>query len=226
MTSTSHTLRRRSLTLYLSQGSSFVADCTQYDQVEALREAVIQKYGRVDVVINAGIHDATPQGFGKMTLEKWRGNMSLNLDAHFHLIHAFLPTFQAQGSGNFMHYTTFGSTVALGMGKQRHGYFAGKGAAAILTKRIGIENAKAGIRANVLSIGYAEGPLVTRAVANAGADMAAVDAQRDANVPRGKQITTEEVGNLALFLASDASSAINATEVYADGGNHCTTYGP
>ena len=79
---------------------------------------------------------------------------------------------------------------------------------------------------NVVSIGYAEGPLVTRAVNNAGADHDAVSAQRDGNVPRGKQITTEEVANVALFLASDASSAINATEVYADGGNHCTTYGP
>lgn len=208
------------------EGMSYVADCTKYEQVEALRDAVIAKYGRVDVVINAGIHDALPQGFAKMTLEKWKSNMDLNLNAHFHLIHAFLPVLQEQGVGNIIHYTTFGSSGALGMGKQRHGYFAGKAAAAVLTKRIGIENAKKGIRGNVLSIGYAEGPLVTRAVANAGADMGKVDAARDANVPRGKQITPDEVAQVALFLASDTSSALNATEVYADGGNTGTTYGP
>ena len=82
------------------------------------------------------------------------------------------------------------------------------------------------MRSNVVSIGYAEGPLVTRAVQNAGADMAAVDASRDGNVPRGKQITPEEVANVSIFLASYASSCINATEVYADGGSTATTYGP
>lgn len=207
-------------------GMAYTADCTDYAQVEQLREAVLAKYGRVDCLVNAGIHDALPQGFKKMTVDRWNTCMDLNLNAHFHLIHAFLPVFQEQGAGNILHYTTFGSSVALGMGNQRHGYFAGKAAAATLTKRIGIENAKKGIRANVVSIGYASGPLVTRAVNNAGADMDAVDAQRDANVPRGKQITPEEVANVAIFLASESSGAINATEVYADCGNHQTTYGP
>merc|ERR1712048_1240136 len=124
------------------------------------------------------------------------------------------------GKGNILHYTTFGSHVALGMGNQRHGYFAGKGGAAILTKRIGIENAKQGIRANVVSIGYTTGPLVNRAVAKVGASIEAVTATRDGNVPRQKQITPEEIANVAAFLASDASSSINATEVFADGGNN------
>ena len=178
------------------------------------------------MLINAGIHDALPNGFKKMTLEKWKSNMDLNLNAHFYLIHAVLPTFQEQGHGNIIHYTTFGSACALGFGAQRHGYFAGKGAAAILTRRIGIENAKKNIRANVLSIGYASGPLVERAVANAGADIDAVYAGRDANVPRGKQILPDEIAKAAAFLASDASSAVNAAEVFADAGNHLTTYGP
>jgi len=208
------------------EGVAFTADCTDYAQVEALREFVMNEYGRVDCLVNAGIHVAVPQGFAKMSLDKWKQNMDLNLNAHFHLIHAFLPIMQEQKSGNIIHYTTFGSSGALGMGKQRHGYFAGKAAAAVLTKRIGIENAKNGIRANVVSIGYAEGPLITRAVANAGADMDAVDKQRDANVPRGKQILPEEVAQVAAFLASDASSAINGTEIYADGGTSGCTYGP
>merc|ERR1719310_47746 len=91
-------------------GVSFTADCTKYEEVEALRDFVMDKYGRVDVLCNAGIHMAVPQGFAKMTLEKWRANMDLNLDAHFHLIHAFLPIMQEQKSGNIMHYTTFGSS--------------------------------------------------------------------------------------------------------------------
>merc|ERR1712176_218301 len=135
-----------------------------------------------------------------------RLNMDLNLNAHFYLIHAFLPTFLEQGHGNILHYTTFGSAVALGMGNQRHGYFAGKAAAATLTKRIGI--------------GYTTGPLVNRAVAKVGASIEAVTATRDGNVPRQKQITPEEITNVAAFLASDASSSIKATEVLADGENN------
>lgn len=208
------------------EGMAVVADCTSYDAVCKMRDEVISKYGKVDVMINAGIHDALPNGFKKMSPETWYRNMDINLNAHFHLIHAFVPLFQDQGSGNFQHFTTFGSSVALGMGVQRHGYFAGKAAAAILTRRIGIENAAKGIRANVVSIGYATGPLVNRAVANANADIEAVNAARAANVPRKTQIQVEEVANTAAFLASDASSGINAAEVFCDGGNHCTTYGP
>lgn len=207
-------------------GMAYTADCTKMSECEKVLKATLDKYGKVDVMINAGIHTALPMGFAKMTEEKWHLNISLNLHAHFNLIHTFLPTFQAQGKGNIMHFTTFGSAVALGMGNQRHGYFAGKCAAATLTRRIGIENAKQGIRANVVSIGYTTGPLVNRAVAKVGASLEQVTATRDGNVPRGQQITPDEIANVAVFLASDASSAINATEVFADGGNHGCTYGP
>lgn len=208
------------------EGISFTADCTKMADCEKLLKAVLDKYGKVDVMINAGIHTALPMGFAKMTEEKWHQNISLNLHAHFNLIHTFLTPFQEQKSGVIQHFTTFGSAVALGMGNQRHGYFAGKCAAATLTRRIGIENAKNGIRANVVSIGYTTGPLVNRAVAKVGASIEAVTATRDGNVPRGYQITPDEVANVAVFLASDMSSGINASEVFADGGNHGCTYGP
>ena len=59
-----------------------------------------------------------------------------------------------------------------GIGPQRHAYAAGKAAGATLTKRIGVENAKKGIRGNVIGIGYVTGPLVNRAVAQVYSDMA------------------------------------------------------
>jgi NAD(P)-dependent dehydrogenase (short-subunit alcohol dehydrogenase family) len=208
------------------EAMGYVADATDYDQCTALLNDVVAEYGKVDILINAGIHDALPNGFKKMTREKWESCMNVNCNAHFNLIHNFLPHFQEQGHGNIQHFTTFGSFLALGMGVQRHGYFAGKAAAAVLTRRIGIENASKNIRANVVSIGYATGPLVNRAVANAGADIAKVDAARAANVPRQEQIYPIEIARTSAFLASDASSGINAAEVFADGGNHNCTYGP
>ena len=105
-------------------------------------------------------------------------------------------------------------------------YAAGKAAAATLTRRLGVENATKGVRGNVIAIGYVTGPLVNRAVANAGADIDAVTAVRDAYVPRKTQGTPFEVASIAAFLASEDSALINGTEVYADGGSHGCTYGP
>lgn len=208
------------------EGMSYTADCTKYEEVEALVQAVKEKYGRVDCVINAGIHSALPMGFGKMGPEQWKVSIDLNLNAHFNLVHSFLPVFKEAQAGNFIHYTTIASTVGLGIGRQRHGYAAGKAAAATLTKRIGVEHAKEGIRSNVIAIGYVDGPLVNRAVAQGGADLGAVTATRDSYVPRGKQGQPMEVAQLAVFLASDAASFVNGTEIFCDGGSSGCTYGP
>lgn len=151
-------------------------------------------------------------------LQAWKIGIDLNLNAHFNLIHRFLPLFkvrptgtcsrgptditplfcQEQKSGNIIHFTTIASSVGLGIKNQRHAYAAGKSGAAVLTKRIGVENAADGIRANVIGIGYVTGPLVNRAVAQAQAGGASVTleqvtAGRDAYVPRGYQILPEEV---------------------------------
>ena len=174
----------------------------------------------MDVVINAGIHSALPMGFAKMTEEAWEKGIDLNLNAHFQLIHKFMPVFLDQQKGNIIHFTTIAGTVGLGLGQQRHAYAAGKSGAATLTKRIGIEHSKQNIRGNVVGIGYTTGPLVDRAVAQAvrnGANttLEKVTAARDANVPRGCQILPEEIANVAAFLSSDLSSAINSAEVRA-----------
>jgi NAD(P)-dependent dehydrogenase (short-subunit alcohol dehydrogenase family) len=157
--------------------------------------------------------------------------IDLNLNAHFQLVHKFMPIFLQQQRGNIIHFTTIASSVGLGIGNQRHAYAAGKAGAATLTKRIGVEYAKQGIRGNVMGIGYVTGPLVNRAVAQAIAGGAnttieKVTATRDSYVPRGTQILPEEVAHAAAFLASDASSAINGTEIYCDGGSSGCTFGP
>jgi len=213
----------------LSEGGDavgYTADVTKYDDVTGLVNKVMEQYGQADIVVNAGVHNANPNGFAKFNEKLWMDSININCNAQFQLIHQFLPHMQERGIGNFIHYTTIAGSVGLGIGKQRHAYAAGKAAAAVLTKRIGIENAKKGIRGNVIQIGYVAGPLVTRAVANAGADIDAVTAQRDSYVPRGKQGTPMEIANTAVFLASDESSFINGNDIFVDGGGSHCTYGP
>eukprot|EP00657_Telonema_sp_P-1_P007926 TRINITY_DN2831_c0_g1_i1.p1 TRINITY_DN2831_c0_g1~~TRINITY_DN2831_c0_g1_i1.p1 ORF type:complete len:217 (-),score=62.21 TRINITY_DN2831_c0_g1_i1:124-774(-) len=208
-----------------------VADCTNGEGVQSVLDFAKEQYGSVDCVINAGIHSALPMGFGKMTEEAWDRGIALNLTAHFQIIHKFLPHFLENGGGNFIHFTTIASSVGLGLGAQRHAYAAGKSAAATLTMRVGVENAKKNVRGNVVGIGYVTGPLVNRAVEQAIAGGAnthidKVTATRDAYVPRGYQLIPSEVANVAAFLASDQSSGINGTEIYCDGGSSGCTYGP
>ena len=206
--------------------SCVTTDCTDTAEVERLAESVVTDHGKVDVVINAGIHSALPVGFERLTPQTWANGIALNLQAHFNLVHSFIPHFVKQQNGNFIHYTTIASSVGLGLERQRHAYAAGKAGAATLTMRVGVEYASQGIRGNVIGIGYVTGPLVDRAVNAAGADIERVTKTRDSYVPRGYQGTPMEVAEVAAFLASDASSFINGTEIKCDGGSSGCTYGP
>jgi 3-oxoacyl-[acyl-carrier protein] reductase len=204
-----------------------VCDVTKTEGVQALVNRVKDEFGQIDIMINAGVHNAMPNGFHKMTEDYWRSAIDINLHAHFLLIHGVLPTFVEQESGGcLLHYSTIAGEVGLGLGKQRHSYAAGKSGAAVLTKRIGIEYAKEGVRGNVIQIGYINGPLVNRAVAAGGADIEMVTARRDSYVPRGKQGTPADVANMAAFLCSDEASLLNGSDFFVDGGTAGCTYGP
>ena len=208
------------------EGLAHTADVTKADEVAALLARARAEYGKVDILINAGVHNAMPNGFKKVTEEYWKAAIDVNLHAQFQLVHQFLPHFEETGGGTILHFTTIAGSVGLGLGKQRHPYAAGKAAAAVFTKRIGVEYAKAGVRANVIQIGYVDGPLVNRAVAAGGADIAAVTATRDSYTPRGRQGTPLEVANVAAFLCSDEAAFVNASDVFVDGGSSGCTYGP
>jgi len=203
------------------------ADCTKLSDVEALLAATMAKYGSADCLINAGVYDAQPNGFAKLDAERWMRSMDLNLHAQFYLINTFVEQMTQQATGgNFIFVSTIAGSVGLGVGPQRHGYAAGKAGASTLTKRIGVEYAKKGVRGNVLEVGYIASPLVTRAVTQAGADLDKVTAVRDAYVPRGKQGMAIDVAYAACFLASDEAAFINGVTLPIDGGTSSVTYGP
>ena len=209
------------------QGIGHVCDVTRTEDVQALVTRVKDEFGRIDILINAGVHNAMPNGFKKMTEDIWRRAIDINLHAHFQLIHSVLPTFVEQESGGcILHFSTIAGEVGLGLGRQRHAYAAGKAGAAVLTKRIGIEYAKEGVRGNVIQIGYINGPLVNRAVAAGGADIEKVTAVRDSYVPRGRQGTPADVANMAAFLCSDEARLLNGSDFFVDGGTAGCTYGP
>ncbi len=211
-----------------NSGLSVTADCTSPEDVQRLLDETMKNFGQVDCLVNAGVYDAQPNGFEKISnLERWNQSMNLNLNAQFSLISTFLPQMTSQDNGgNFIFVSTIAATVGLGLGQQRHGYAAGKAGACTLTRRIGVEYAPQGIRGNTIEAGYIASPLVTRAVSNAGASLDKVTAVRDAYVPRGKQGVPKDVANAVVFLASDDASFINGVKLPVDGGTSSVTYGP
>jgi NAD(P)-dependent dehydrogenase (short-subunit alcohol dehydrogenase family) len=210
-----------------NNGTAFTGDCTNVADIERLLKTTVETYGQVDCVINAGVYDAQPNGFAKLDEDTWERSMNLNLNAQYHIIRTFLPQMEEQaGGGNFVFVSTIAASVGLGLGPQRHGYAAGKAAATVLTRRIGVEYAKAGVRGNVIEAGYVASPLVTRAVSQAGADHAKVAAGRDAYTPRGLQGQPEDVAKACVFLGSDDASFINGVVLPVDGGTSSVTYGP
>ena len=167
------------------------ADCTSIDDVQRILSSTIDEFGPVDSLINAGFYDAQPNGFVKMDPERWQKSINLNLNAHYNLIHIFLPSMSISSGGNggtILFVSTIAASHGLGIGLQRHGYAAGKSAASTLTRRIGVEYARDGIRGNVIEVGYIASPLLKRAVdAVPELDLEEVTAKRGSHVPGGVQ---------------------------------------
>ena len=178
------------------------------------------EYGNVDILINAGVHNAMPNGFesSPRTTGKMR---RCDLHAHFQLVHQFLPEFEAQGSGCIIHFTTIAGTVGLGLGKQRHPPRARRqprSPNALAT------SSKKGIRSNVIQIGYVRAPRQPRRSGGQGRYRRCNGAR--SSLCRGKQSTPEEVANVAAFLCSDKAAFINGSDIFVDGGSAGCTYGP
>lgn len=217
------------------------ADCTSYSDVETLVATTAATFPKgVDSVIQAGVYDAQPNGFSKLSPERWHQSIDVNLHAQYNLIHLFLPQLlsaadRQDGGSSVLFVSTIAASVGLGLGPQRHGYAAGKAAAGTLTQRIGIEYASRGLRGNVIEAGYIASPLVQRAVNAATGDadansstaiMEAVTAKRDGYVPRGTQGKPIDVAYACAWLASDEAAFINGVTLPVDGGTSSLTYGP
>jgi NAD(P)-dependent dehydrogenase (short-subunit alcohol dehydrogenase family) len=200
-------------------------DMTNEKDVEHLMRTTMDKCGRVDTVVNAGIYCAQYNGFKKLSIQNWMNSIGMNLHAQFHLLHHFVPQMVEQGSGNFVFVSTIATQNALGMGKQRLSYAAGKAGSEILTKQCGIEFAKKGIRGNVIRVGYINSPLVTRAAKGVGMDPAKLHAERDLYCPSGKQGEPIDVAHAVVFLASDEAKYVNGAEINVDGGVSACTAG-
>ncbi len=173
-------------------------------------EASVERYGRLDVLVNnAGISgSATTDMFDT---ELWMRLMAINATGVFFGIKYAVPAMAAAGGGSIVNISSISGVV--GQHQIHPGYNASKGAIRTLTKAVAVQQAKAKIRVNSVHPGIMP-PMRT---SGATADPE-TRAKMMKGVPLGRPGEVEEVANTVLFLASDEASYITGAEIYVDGG--------
>lgn len=212
---------QRTCEMVLAEGGQcipLVADASLTRDVEAAIRGTIQRCGRIDVLVNnVGI---VPLG-GPIELDEadWDRAFAVNVKSAFLACKHVLPHMLRQRCGAIVHVSSLASIRS--PATQYCAYTASKAALNGLSHSVAVHYADRGIRSNVLMLGMIDTPHVREQLATTSPD--GVDAlmeRRHSQSPTGAMGTVWEVAAAAAFLASDAASYVNGTELLVDGGMH------
>jgi NAD(P)-dependent dehydrogenase (short-subunit alcohol dehydrogenase family) len=189
------------------------ADLTDEGQVEGAYARVREAFGRIDVLFNnAGISPDEDTSAIETSLEAWRRVQDANLTSVFLCCKHGIPHLLETGGGSVINTASF--VAVLGAAVSQISYTASKGGVLALSRELGVELARQGVRVNALCPGPVNTPLLQQLYASNPAKAA----RRLVHVPMGRFAEPEEVARAALFLASDDSSYITASAFLVDGG--------
>ncbi len=187
----------------------FVADVTSEEQVRRLGSDVAERIGPAQILINnAGINVRKP--VTEFSLEEWRSVLDTNLTSVFLLCREFVPQMKGRGYGRILNLTSIMSHVAL---PHRAAYCASKAGLLGFTRALALELAPEKITVNGISPGPFATEMNTPILQNPEAN-----AQFISKIPIGRWGKVEEIGQLALYLCSDAAGFITGTDFLIDGG--------
>jgi NAD(P)-dependent dehydrogenase (short-subunit alcohol dehydrogenase family) len=189
------------------------ADLTDEAGVVAMYARVREELGRIDVLFNnAGISPTDDASVLDTTLEAWERVQHANLRSVFLCCKHGIPHLLETGGGSVINTASFVATM--GSATSQISYTASKGGVLSLSRELGVEFARQGVRVNALCPGPVDTPLLQELYASDPAQAA----RRLVHVPMGRFARAEEIANAVLFLASDESSYVNATTFLVDGG--------
>jgi NAD(P)-dependent dehydrogenase (short-subunit alcohol dehydrogenase family) len=195
-------------------GGTFVTtDVTDAQQVEALFATAHEVTGSVDVAFNnAGISPPDDDSILDTGIDVWQRVQEVNLTSVYLCCKAALPYMRQQRRGSIINTASF--VAVMGAATSQISYTASKGGVLAMSRELGVQFAREGIRVNALCPGPVNTPLLR--------ELFASDPERAqrrlVHVPTGRFAEPEEIANAALFLASDESSFVNATTFLVDGG--------
>jgi len=195
-------------------GGLFVkTDVTSDDEVRHLYTAAHDQYGRIDIAFNnAGISPPDDDSILSTGLDAWRRVQEVNLTSVYLCCQHVIPYMQRQGKGSVINTASF--VAVMGAATSQISYTASKGGVLALSRELGVQFAREGIRVNALCPGPVNTPLLQ--------ELFAKDPERAArrmvHVPMGRFAEPEEIAAAVAFLASDDGSFITASTFLVDGG--------
>jgi len=192
---------------------AYEVDVAHAPSVEAMYAATAERYGGIDVLYNnAGISPADDGSILDTDPEAWQRVQDVNTKGVYLCCKYGIPHLLERGGGSVVNVASFVAVV--GAATSQISYTASKGAVLSLSRELGVQFARRGVRVNALCPGPVETPLLLRIF---GDDPAAFERRR-MHWPMGRLAKPREIVNAALFLASDESSYVNAATFLVDGG--------
>ncbi|MBK5912106.1 3-hydroxybutyrate dehydrogenase [Rhodothalassium salexigens] len=195
------------------------ADMTDPEQIAAMMTDAQDRLGGLDILVNnAGIQHVAP--VEDFPVAKWDAIIAINLSAAFHCIRTALPIMKQAGFGRIVN---IASAHALVASPYKSAYVAAKHGLAGLTKTVALEVAEDNITVNAICPGYVLTPLVEGQIPDTAKarNMTEEQVKRDvllAAQPSKEFVKTDQIGALAVFLATPAASAITGAMLPMDGG--------
>jgi NAD(P)-dependent dehydrogenase (short-subunit alcohol dehydrogenase family) len=201
----------------LKEGSpgdlSLAADVTNEDDVRGIYERAKGEFGRIDVLFNnAGISPNDDASILETGLEAWQRVQDVNLKSVFLCCKYGIPHLLDSGGGSVINVASF--VAVMGAATSQISYTASKGGVLAMTREMGVEFARQGVRVNALCPGPVNTPLLQELFAKDPEKAA----RRLVHLPMGRFAEAREIAQGALFLASDDSSYVTASTFLVDGG--------
>jgi NAD(P)-dependent dehydrogenase (short-subunit alcohol dehydrogenase family) len=195
-------------------GGLFVrTNVTSKEDVDNLFAVAHSTFGSVDIAFNnAGISPPDDDSILDTSLDAWRRVQDVNLTSVYLCCKAAIPYMQAQGKGSIINTASF--VAIMGAATSQISYSASKGGVLSMSRELGVQFAREGIRVNALCPGPVNTPLLQ--------ELFAKDAERAqrrlVHIPMGRFAEPEEIAAAVAFLASDDSSFMTASTFLVDGG--------
>jgi NAD(P)-dependent dehydrogenase (short-subunit alcohol dehydrogenase family) len=203
------------LTLAGANAAAFgvVANVADDDSVRSAIDAVVGRFGRIDIVVNnAGI--GAQGDVAANTDDEWHRVWDVNVIGMARVVRAALPHLRVSPAASVVNLSSIVATAGV---PQRVLYSATKGAVLAMTRAMAADHIREGIRVNAVNPGTADTPWINGLLAKAD-DPAAERAALEARQPHGRLVTPDEVAGAVLYLASPASGSTTGTSIAVDGG--------
>jgi NAD(P)-dependent dehydrogenase (short-subunit alcohol dehydrogenase family) len=192
---------------------ALACDVADEDAVRDMFSRAREEFGRIDVIFNnAGISPTDDGSVLDTSLEAWQRVQDVNTKSVFLCCKHGIPHLLDGGGGSVINTASF--VAVMGAATSQISYTASKGAVLAMTRELGVQFARQGVRVNALCPGPVNTPLLQ--------ELFASDPERAArrlvHLPMGRFAEADEIANAVLFLASDESTYVNASTFLVDGG--------